>query len=543
MNLTYLDYCALASYLMLILYIGYRCSRSNDSTDAYFFADRKVPGWLIGLSLVGTSISSITFIAYPADAFKTNWLRYLPNLALPIAIVFAIGWFLPYFRKKNVLTAYELLEQKFGPSIRVYTSTAFIITQWLRLSMILYLLSLLIEYLLSTNPVIAILISGLIVGAYTYFGGIRAVIWTDALQSIMLLFGGVVCWYFIWQAIPGGLTQILEIATDAQKFSFTESANALDQNSWSFSLTEKTALMMLFVGLSAWLTEYSANQNTVQRYIAAKSEGHARTGLLVYLVSSLPIWAFYMFLGTSLYAFFNLFPTFESEAMLSGETSSEYILPYFMSNYLPAGIAGLLIAAGLSAAMSSLDSSLNAISTVGIFDVYKRFLVKNRTDRHYLRIGHLITAVSTFIMMAGAYAFYQMQHLTLQHIATIITAVLGSGLLGIFMLAIFVKRPIAAKSVWIGLSATWIFTIWGVLTQHELAKGLFALPVDLYYVGILGNIIMLIVVFIHTHFVDKAEIAQKMQASPAQQLVLPEDEFDPILDEPKQITQPSKIPN
>ena len=496
MNLVLLDYVFLLGYLMLILAVGIRFSKSNRSTDTYFFADRKVPGWLLGLSLVGTSISSITFLAYPADAFKTDWLRYLPNLALPIAIILAATIFLPYFRRQNAQTAYQVLEPRFGASIRLYASVAFIITQWLRVSMILYLLSLLVEYLLSVPPIFAIFISGLVVGSYTYIGGIQAVIWTDALQTLMLIFGGIICWVFIWQAMPNGFNQIIEIAQTADKFGFTGGLENTGQNPWRFSLSEKTALMMLFVGLSAWLTEYSANQNTVQRYIAARSETQGRVGLGVYLVSSLPIWAFYMFLGTSIYAFFHVFPSTQSQAILNGQASAEYILPYFISYFLPQGVAGLLIAAALAAAMSSLDSSLNAISTVGIYDIYKRFTSRERDDQHYLKVAHFITGCSTLIMMLGATAFYAVQEVTLQHAATLLTALLGSGILGVFILAIFTQRNFRTRHLWFGLCATWCFTGWGILTDHNLLPAILNLPIDLYYVGIVGNLIFLAVVLL-----------------------------------------------
>src|SRR5690606_3352681 len=118
-----------------VLVIALYCSRRNTSTEEYFVGGRRFRGWVIGLSLVGTSISSVTFLAYPADAFKTGWLRYLPNLALPFAIAMAAWFFLPFFRRGNLTSAYEYLEQRFGPSLRVYGAAAFIIAQLVRVSM------------------------------------------------------------------------------------------------------------------------------------------------------------------------------------------------------------------------------------------------------------------------------------------------------------------------------------------------------------------------------------------------------------------------
>ncbi|HBP69432.1 MAG TPA: sodium:solute symporter, partial [Alcanivorax sp.] len=178
MTLSLLDWGVLLAYLAVVLLIGFYFARRNTSTEEYFVGGRRFRGWVIGLSLVGTSISSITFLAYPADAFKTGWLRYLPNLALPVALFVAAYVFLPFFRRGNMTSAYEFLEQRFGPSVRVYGALAFIVAQLVRLAMILWLLSLLIQQLVDVTPTTAIIGAGLFVGLYTIIGGIDAVIWT-----------------------------------------------------------------------------------------------------------------------------------------------------------------------------------------------------------------------------------------------------------------------------------------------------------------------------------------------------------------------------
>lgn len=175
MTLATADWVVLAGYLCVVLGIGIYFSRRNTSTEEYFVGGRRFRGWVIGLSLVGTSISSITFLAYPADAFKTDWLRYLPNLALLPAMLVAAFVFLPYFRRGNMTSAYEFLEQRYGPSIRVYGAVAFLVAQVVRLAMILWLLSLLIQQVTDLSPTTAIILGGLFVGLYTVIGGIDAV--------------------------------------------------------------------------------------------------------------------------------------------------------------------------------------------------------------------------------------------------------------------------------------------------------------------------------------------------------------------------------
>ena len=370
MTLATADWVVLAGYLCVVLGIGIYFSRRNTSTEEYFVGGRRFRGWVIGLSLVGTSISSITFLAYPADAFKTDWLRYLPNLALLPAMLVAAFVFLPYFRRGNMTSAYEFLEQRYGPSIRVYGAVAFLVAQIVRLAMILWLLSLLIQQVTDLSPATAIVLGGLFVGLYTVIGGIDAVIWTDVLQTVVLLLGGLLCLWVVLEALPGGLGQIFDQAGKAGKIALAPwEDGAPGETSWSLSLSEKTATMMLLIGLTNWLTEYSSNQNTVQRYCASQSTAEARKGLWVYLFTALPIWAFYMFLGTALWVFFQVYPDVQAGAILSGEARAETLMPYFITNYLPAGVAGLVIAAALAAAMSSLDSSINSGTTVSVVDL------------------------------------------------------------------------------------------------------------------------------------------------------------------------------
>jgi len=496
MQLETLDFITLLAYLALMAAIGIYFSRKNTSTEEYFVGGRSVAGWVIGLSLVGTSISSITFLAYPADAYKTAWLRYLPNLMLPLAVVIAAYVFLPFFRRGNTMTAYEYLEGRFGPSIRIYGAVAFIVAQVVRISLILYLLSLLIQEITGLDPMASIVIGGVFVGLYTLIGGIDAVIWTDVIQTIVLLLGGLFALYVIVDLLPGGLGQIFDVASDHGKFAFSEWKDGKAQPvDWGLALSTKTGTMMLLFGLTAWLTEYSANQNTVQRYCAAKSTKEARRAMYICAASSLPIWAFYMFLGTSLFVFFQAFPVTEATEILEGARKAEHIFPYFISHYLPAGVTGFVIAAALAAAMSSLDSSINAISAVGVVDIYKRHLRPGLDDRHYLNVARSITAAVSVFMMLGAWYLTEAETKTLQDAATILASLLGGGLLSMYLIG-FLTRKGDARAVWAGIVATMLFTAWTILSKNELLPEMLSVPFDLYYTGIIGNVVMFIVVYL-----------------------------------------------
>jgi SSS family solute:Na+ symporter len=414
---------------------------------------------------------------------------------MPLGVLIAAYYFLPFFRRNNVTSAYEYLEHRFGPSVRVYGGITFIFAQLVRVSIILYLVSLLLHEITGFSIVTNILISGVFVAFYTIMGGINAVIWTDVIQTIILVLGGLLTLGVIINHLPGGLGQIFSVAISDGKLSLAEmTSSGFRSIDWNFSITRKTGTMLFLVGLTSWLTEYSANQNTVQRYAAAKSTYEARKAMLVCVLSSLPIWAFYMFIGTSLYVFFQVFPTIEATEMLNGVRKAEQIFPYFILNFLPPGFTGLVIAAALAAAMSSLDSSINAISTIGVVDIYRRHIKKAEKDKHYLQIAWLIAGGAALFMVCGALILNASETKTLQDTATILYSITGGGLLGLYLLGFFTKKG-NAKSVWIGLIVTSLFTIWTILSKRGLVPEWLHTPFDLYYTGLIGNIIMFAVSF------------------------------------------------
>jgi SSS family solute:Na+ symporter len=495
MTLHWIDLTVLIGYLSLVAGMGYYFSKKNISTEEYFVGGRSFSGWVVGLSLVGTSISSVTFLSYPADAYKTTWIRFITTWSMPLGVLIAAYYFLPFFRRNNVTSAYEYLEHRFGPSVRVYGGVTFIFAQLVRVSIILYLVSLLLHEITGFSIVTNILISGVFVAFYTIMGGINAVIWTDVIQTIILVLGGLLTLGVIINHLPGGLGQIFSVAISDGKLSLAEmTSSGFRSIDWNFSITRKTGTMLFLVGLTSWLTEYSANQNTVQRYAAAKSTYEARKAMLVCVLSSLPIWAFYMFIGTSLYVFFQVFPTIEATEMLNGVRKAEQIFPYFILNFLPPGFTGLVIAAALAAAMSSLDSSINAISTIGVVDIYRRHIKKAEKDKHYLQIAWLIAGGAALFMVCGALILNASETKTLQDTATILYSITGGGLLGLYLLGFFTKKG-NAKSVWIGLIVTSLFTIWTILSKRGLVPEWLHTPFDLYYTGLIGNIIMFAVSF------------------------------------------------
>lgn len=487
------DLLIIGLYFAGLLYLSLRCAKHHDSTDAFFLGKRRLPGWAIGLSLVGTSISSITFLAYPADSFKTTWIRFLPSLMLPLAIFIAAFAIMPKFRAAGTTTAYEFLAKHFGNPVRRYAAIVFVIGQILRISTILYLIALLIQQLTGLSASMSILICGGFVMAYTLIGGLEAVVWTDVVQTIVLTLGGIVCFTIICQALPGGLTEVIQTAWAANKLSFGQSTAAgIEPLSWSLNFSEKTISLLLVLGLVNWLVEYSGNQNTVQRFCACRSNWDARQALWICAATSLPIWAFYLLLGTALWVFYQTFPDAHAQAVLAGNASAETILPHFILTVLPTGITGLVIAAAMSAAMSSLDSSLNAISAVGVTDLTPKRL-RTRPMQNQLNWARALTLAAGLLMIFGALAMHHLEIQTLKDLLVVLTSVASGGLFGLFAAALWTQRG-TPGSVWAGILLCGLFTGWTLMSEKTGLPKAWQYPFDLYYTAIFTNILMFVTV-------------------------------------------------
>ena len=493
--MSFFDIVVIALYFIGVTACGLYFAKKNRSTEEYFLGNRAFPGWAIGLSMVGTSISSISFLGIPGDAYKTAWLRFLVGVTMPLVVLAGAYVFLPFYRRTKTTSAFEYLEHRFGPSTRLYGAITFLISQLVRIAMVLYLLSLVLHELTGMNLGLCVVLSGVFVSFYTVAGGIEAVVWTDVVQTIILAVGGVFCLVKVVSLLPGGFGEIFSVATEAGKFRFAELMDdgTLRNTGWAFSLSKKTALMVMFVGLTHFMAEYACNQNVVQRYCASASAREARKAMAICCVASLAMWTFFRFLGTSLYVLYQRFPTDDTDAMLSGAQKAEQILPYFITHELPAGISGLVLAAVLAAAMSSLDSSLNAISTVSIVDVYRRHLVKARDDMHYLIVARLIAVAASLFMIVGALVLSYSKTKTLGDTGTALSAILAGGLLGLYLLGFLTTRG-DGRAVAGAIICTVIWSLYMTLARYKLLLPEALLPnIDSYYTGIVGHIVMFVV--------------------------------------------------
>lgn len=497
-----IDIAVLVVYFVSMSLMGLYFARRAKSTERYFVGGRSYPGWLIGVSLFGATISSITFVGYPADAYKTAYLRYLLCIMLPIGVLIASRLFVPFFRRGQITSVFEYLEGRFGPRTRLYGASMFILAQCIRISLIQYLVALLVNKITGWDVTLCILVGGAITAFYTVAGGIEAVIWTDFVQSVILTLGGLLILGTILWKLPGGLGQLVSIAWNDGKFMLGDLDTAdgkLHAISWGLALDRKTISMLLIVGLFQWLGEYSTNQEVIQKYCAAKSARDARRAMWICCWFCVPTWGYFMFVGTGLYAFYKVFPDAQAQEMLTGIRKAEEILPYFVTTQLPSGLSGIVVAAVLAAAMSSMSSAMNSISAVGITDIYKRHLAPGRDDRHYVLAARIVTLASSVIMVLGAYWLLSSQRKTLQHLGTELQSIVAGGLLGLYMLGFFSKRG-DGRSVVVGIlfavgfSALISLAELGWLPESMLAW--IRAHFDSYYTGVIGNLFMFTVGYI-----------------------------------------------
>jgi SSS family solute:Na+ symporter len=485
----------IAAYFAGISWISWVVRRRSRTTEGYFLGGRAMPGWAVGFSIAGTAISSITFLALPADGYKTAWLRMLPNFVLPLGVLAGSLFFLPFYRDGRTTTAFEFLEARFGPSTRLYGAFAFVVGQLLRISLILFLLGQLTHELTGLSPEASILLSGIFVGAYTAMGGIEAVVWTDVAETAILTVGGAACLAVVIWKVPGGMGEILATAWAHGKLSFADlgADGALHPTTWRFTLTERSAAMMLLVGVGHWLTEHACNQNMVQKYCAAASTQQARRALWIGCWWMLPLWIGFQFLGTALWVFYQRFPTPTSNGILAGTVTAERIVPHFVVTQLPPGVSGLVVAGVLAAAMSTLDSALNAVATVGVVDIYRRHFVRRRDDRHYLVVARTFSCLATLGMVAGAILLLEARTKTLEDAALKLIALTSGGLLGLYLLGFLTRRG-DGRSAALAIAATVALSVYRALAAASWFPAGLRIPaldaVHGYYTALLAHTVM-----------------------------------------------------
>ncbi|MEO2031841.1 MAG: sodium:solute symporter [Planctomycetaceae bacterium] len=521
MELRTTDLAVLIIYMAGVFGLGCWFARKSGSTQEFMAAGGSLPGWAVGLSIFGTYVSSIGFLGNTGKAYSSNWNSWVFGLSLPIAAVIAVRYFVPLYRKRGEVSAYAQLEHRFGPWARMYALVCFLLSQMARIGTILYLVSLALSPLTGWPVSTIIVVTGLMVTIYTLLGGIEAVIWTDVAQSIVLIGGAVLCAGIVLMEMPEGPGQLFEVANENNKFSL----GSFSADPATLLMATPTFWMVLLYGLFINLQNFGISQSFVQRYITAKSDKDAIfsvwLGTLLFPVVSI----LFFFIGTGLYSLYHTdtslldevrSETAKSELMDSGvaaPTASDVaaqvdkttakiaaaaetellaegvdvsepavakrtaalwdkeigdkVLPHFIVRKLPAGLAGLLIAAIFAAAMSSVDTSLNSSATLVLCDIYKRYLKPDAGERDSMKVLYGSTLVFGVGGTLAALALAMMNLKSALDAWWVLEGIFTGGMLGLFLLGLISKRagnPQAMIAGGLGL----LIIMWLALSQTKM---------------------------------------------------------------------------
>lgn len=446
-TLPVIDSVVLLLYLAGVVFLGLWFGRKGMSTEQFMAAGRRVPGWAVGLSIFGTYVSSISFLALPGKAFATNWNAFVFSISIPLTTWIAVKYFVPFYRAAGQVSAYQHLEQRFGPWARTYAVVCYLLTQLARMGTILYLLALALAPLTGWSIPTIILCAGLLVIAYTLVGGMEAVIWTDVVQSIVFIGGALMCVGILLFRMPEGPGQLFRVAAEHDKFSL---------GSFGPDLTQMTFWVVLLNGIFINLQNFGIDQSYVQRYQTAKTDAAAVRSVWMGALLYLPVSAVFFFIGTGLFAFYSVQP-----ALLPGTidpiNKPDSVFPHFIVAQLPVGITGLVIASVFAAAQSTVSSSVNCSATLILCDVYKRYFRPGANELESMRVLH---ASTLFFGLAGiGMALAMMEIKNALDAWWGLASIFSGGMLGLFLLGMVATRA-GNRAAMVGVSFGVLMIAW-----------------------------------------------------------------------------------
>ncbi|MCD6200997.1 MAG: cyclically-permuted mutarotase family protein [Bacteroidales bacterium] len=429
------NWTVLGIYLLGMLFIGYYFMQREKSTHDFFKAGGRIPWWAAGISIFATVLSAITYITIPAKTYATDWKYFVMAATIPLVAWPVVKYYLPFFRKLNVTTAYEYLEKRFDYTIRFIASSFFQVFMIVRMALVLFLPSLALSAVTGIDIYLCISLMGLITIAYCTMGGVEAVVWGDVIQGFVLLGGAILTIVFLISDIQGGLKTVVQITLDEHKMKMFDMA---------FDFRRATFWVMLLGGFVLNLIPYSSDQSVIQRYMATKDEKTSSKGIWFNGWLSIPVSFVFYFIGTALYVFFKTHP---AELNLAAQ-NTDAIFPHFIMARIPVGVAGLMIAAIFSASMSTISANINSISTAYTMDFYQHFHPAS-TDRRRLNVARItgIVAGGIGILLALFMATWDLYSL-FDYFNTFL-GLLAGGLAGLFAMGIFFRR-INAKAALFG---------------------------------------------------------------------------------------------
>jgi SSS family solute:Na+ symporter len=430
-----LNYAVLIVYFAAMLVVGIWAGRSTKGSAGYFTAEGKVHHVLVGLSLLGTYLSSLTMMALPRLSFGKadfTWTVQLPFLILTAIVITKIV--LPRYRKEGCVSVYEFLERRLGLSARLLASVAFIVLSVARMGVVLYLPALAFHVVTGdvanlqysrSELTATIVVMGGITAVYTILGGIKGVIWTDVIQVVVFVAGAVVSVFYM--TVP----DFFRIAEEHHKFRTFD---------WSLDFTSVATVWLVLETIFQTIRIYATQQEMTQRYLTAESTEKANRSVWLSILGYIPLGYLFYFIGVALFVFYQAHPDPNVET-LKRKDLLDSLYAYFAVTQMPAGLSGLVIAA---AAMSTIASSMNSCSAVCVEDFYKRFGATGKSDDHYLAVAKGLAVLWGVLSIAAALLCIEIE--SAQIVWSKIMGVSTCGVLGLMALAFLPRRirPVAA---------------------------------------------------------------------------------------------------
>ncbi len=504
-SLHLIDYLIIILSLLVTLGVGVKYSGKNTNTQQYFAAGGNIPAWAIGMSIFATLISSVTFLAYPGEGYKSNWILLIQGFMVPVVLLFSIRFIVPLYRNVIGLSAYEYFEKRFGYLARVYGSLGFIFAHFSKMGSVLFLLSLALTSMTGVDSLTILWIIGISIIFITLLGGMEAVIWLDVIQGFLLILGGLVAIGVIIFKTDGGLGAIVNYAVDHDKMGF-------GPFNWDF--VNLTFWVMSINGLFYAIQKYGADQTIVQRYLTAKSDKEAIRGSIIGIAITVPIWTLFMFIGTALFSFYAI-----NKLQLPVGIKADAVFPFFITTQLPPGLIGLILSALIAAAISSLDADLNSLAAVGVDDYYKR-LKPNSSGKQQLNFGKLLVVLAGIGAISIATIYIKLgSGLSILSTVFMLYAIFSGGIAGMLLLGLFVNRA-NRQGLNVGIVACILFTSYALLTSTYTGSGTRShLILDLgrynftqhkYMLGVYSHIVLFFVGWIASYFFPKVEVSNNL---------------------------------
>ena len=432
-SLGWFNWAVAAAYLLGMVGIGYGFMKRKAaaSTEAYFRGGQHVPWWTAGLSIFATMLSAITFMGIPARAYQTDMTWYIGQLPILIIAPLVAFFYLPFFRKLDLTSAYEYLEKRFNLAARLFASLSFILFHIGRIAIVLYLPALALAAVSDIGVIPSILLIGALCVAYTVMGGIEAVVWTDAIQAVVLMGGAILCFALAATQVDGGIAGAYEIANSNHKL-----FESLRWDNFDIYDGTTTAIVLFVAFFFNSLVPYTSGQDVVQRYVTTRDLGAARKSLWTTMWLSIFGSMVFFALGVAIYAFYKTHPGQLDPTL----PKTDSILPFFVMQQLPVGVSGLVIAAIFAAAQSTISSSLNSVAAAWIKDFDERLLRPGAADAVYLRAAKRAVAVVGALGIGAACAMalsdVESAFKTFNHLIGLTAGALG----GLFALGVFTRR-------------------------------------------------------------------------------------------------------